>query len=59
MNLYYQPTHIEVTIEGRLFIIGTPINWYDPNAMYYASIMSLLDKKHSFEYYMMSAFENK
>jgi hypothetical protein len=57
-SLVYQPTHIEVVCEKRMFKIKAPINWFDKQALYYAGIMDLLDKKHSFQYYMWCAFES-
>ena len=57
-SLCYQPTHIKIKVEGRMFLVKAPINWYDTTALYYAGIMSLLDKKHSFDYYMWCAFES-
>ncbi len=57
-SLCYQPTHIKTIVEGRMFLIKAPINWYEPKALYYAGMMNLLDKKHSFEYYMWHFFES-
>lgn len=56
-DLIYQPTHVKTTIEGRTFIVKAPFNWYEPKALSYATVMSELEKKHSFEYYMMEIFE--
>ena len=56
-SLCYQPTHIKVECEKRMFFIKAPINFYEPKALYYAGMMNLLEKKHSFEYYMWHFFE--
>lgn len=56
-SLCYQPTHIKVECEKRMFLIKAPINWYESRALYYAGMMKLLEKKHSFEYYMWHFFE--
>ena len=57
-SLCYQLTHIKTTVEGRMFLVKSPINLHDPKALYYAGMMDLLDKKHSFEYYLWHFFES-
>jgi hypothetical protein len=57
-SLSYQPTHIKTTVEGRMFLVKAPINFYEAKALYYAGMMDLFDKKHSFDYYLWDFFES-
>lgn len=57
-SLSYKPTHIEVKCEDRIFKIKTPFNCLDPHALYYATVLSNLEDKHSFEYYMWKSLES-
>ena len=57
-DLSYQPTQIEITIEGRLFKVDAPINLTTPRLLSSATILSALGGDHSLEYYMMDILES-
>ncbi len=51
-SLSYQPSYVETVCEGVFFRIKAPLI-FSADVLAYAGIFSLLDKKHTFEYYCL------
>ena len=51
-SLSYQPSYVETVCEGVFFRIKIPLV-FSADVLAYAGVFSLLDKKHTFEYYCL------